>query len=308
MTLRRHIAYACCQAVLAATMTGCFTGVESTPRITADDARHSGVSNSPEMALSAKIGPERPSDWTPGKQWVVTDNKISLIFTPTVTEELPSDTLTLVGLQPITTITGEQAAAIALACGERTYIYMPGVAWNALEDRDRIDIPFAIELSQVAQADSLLRGHRYYIKTPKWRDGAGRPTTGLRHVPVTITAVTAGTESSPLMVHFTADGDTAERTVYLTCGSRPTANRNFDRVFTLSDPRREYPAITDATWQHIIHSEVVEGMTRDECRLALGTPTDLRRGATTGAQIEHWSYDDGVYLIFEDGILTRFRR
>lgn len=308
MTLRQHILHTCCPALLAAMLTGCFTGVESTPRITAADARHSGVTDTPELALSAKMGPERPSQWRPGKQWVVTDSKISLIFTPTVTDALPSDTLTLVGLQPITTITGEQAAAIALACGDRTYIYMPGVAWDVLDRRDRIDIPFAIELSQVSQADSLLRGHRYYIKTPQWRDDNGRPTTGLRHVPVTITSVTAGTETAPLMVHFTTEGDTARRSVYLTCGSRPTANRNFDRVFTLSDPRREYPAITDATWQHIIHSQVVEGMTRDECRLALGTPADLRRGATTGAQIEHWSYDDGVYLIFEDGILTRFRR
>lgn len=42
-------------------------------------------------------------------------------------------------------------------------------------------------------------------------------------------------------------------------------------------------------------------MTRDECRLALGAP------ATTG-MVEFWQYSDGIYLLFEENILTRFRR
>ena len=94
----------------------------------------------------------------------------------------------------------------------------------------------------------------------------------------------------------------------MTYGTSASATRNFDRLFSFTDPRRSYPRITDATWQKIIRSQVEAGMTRDECRLALGAPDHIDRGATPGAQLERWTYDNGVYLIFEDGILERWRK
>ena len=48
-------------------------------------------------------------------------------------------------------------------------------------------------------------------------------------------------------------------------------------------------------------------MTRDECRLALGAPNSYRTIPVYNAIVEQWNYDDGLYLIFEDGILTRYR-
>ena len=48
-------------------------------------------------------------------------------------------------------------------------------------------------------------------------------------------------------------------------------------------------------------------MTRDECRLALGAPPEVLRTPSYGGMREVWSYSDGVFLIFEDGYLTRFR-
>ena len=49
-------------------------------------------------------------------------------------------------------------------------------------------------------------------------------------------------------------------------------------------------------------------MTRDECRLALGTPDSIDRATTVGnTHFERWSYENGVYLLFEDGYLSKFR-
>ena len=96
--------------------------------------------------------------------------------------------------------------------------------------------------------------------------------------------------------------------MWLTYGSSRAATRNFDRLFSFSDPRTNYPQISDHTWQLITRSQVAVGMTRDECRLALGAPSSINRGATRAAQLERWLYDDGIYLIFEDGILTRYRK
>ena len=49
-------------------------------------------------------------------------------------------------------------------------------------------------------------------------------------------------------------------------------------------------------------------MTREECRLALGAPTTLRRIPTYGGMRENWQYSDGVYLYFDDGYLTQYRQ
>ncbi len=292
-----------------ATLNSCFTGVESTPRITADDVRHAGVESSSEQLFAACIAPERPAAWKRGKQWLVDDNKMGIIFNPPVTDSLKGQVLTLEELSAAPTVIGVDAVELRFSAPDgRVYSYLPGVPWNDLQSRRSLDIPFAVELSPVAKADSLMRGNTYYIKSPLWCDVDGRSTGGLRHIPVTVTAVLPGTSRLPLKVEFSVEDDPEPHYVLLTYGDGPSATRNFDKYFSFKNPRLQYPRITDENWQRIIHSQVAIGMTRDECRLALGTPGALRRGATDAAQVEHWTYDDGVYLIFEDGILTRFRR
>jgi len=287
----------------------CFTGIESTPRIT-DRSHGASSAAAAEARFASVIQADPASAWQPGKQWLVSDSKISIIFTPPAEREFhPGDTLTLAGVAVVPTIMGTEGIAIDLRDSRGNICrYVPGTDRADFASRASVEIPFTIELAPVAKADSLLSGRTFFIRTPYWYDNAGGASTGLRHVPVTITGVGAGTSVHPLRVAFTCDADTATHYVMMTYGTATTATRNFDRLFSFTDPRREFPQIEDATWQLIIHSRVAEGMTRDECRLALGSPATLRRGATSGAQIEHWSYDDGVYLIFEDGILTRFRQ
>lgn len=287
----------------------CFTGVESTPRITADDVRHAGVESSEEQLFAACISPESPSGWSRGKQWLVDDNKMGIIFNPPATDSLAGKVLTLEELAPVPTVIGVDAVELRFSdSAGHIYSYLPGVPWNDLQSRRSLDIPFAVELAPVYKADSLMRGKEYYIKSPLWCDFEGRSTGGLRHVPVTVTRVLPGTSRLPLKVEFRVGDEQALHYVLLTYGDSQASTRNFDKYFSFKNPRLQYQRITDENWQRIIHSQVAIGMTRDECRLALGTPASLRRGATDAAQVEHWTYDDGVYLIFEDGILTRFRK
>lgn len=304
-----HTAMKLLTATMAAlALSSCFTGIESTPRITGDDVRHAGVTLTDEQRLGIAVTSQPPSHWVAGKQWIVRDNRIAIIFNPPATDTLLNDTLALVALNRVPTIMGDTAVELMLSSRGRVFNYPTGVSARDLASRRSLEIPFAVELSPIAQVDSLLRGNTYYIKTPQWTDAAGSQYSGLRHIPVTVTRVEAGTVMRPLRVWFVRAGDSTEYSVLLTYGEGITSTRNFDYVFSFTNPRNEYPSITDATWDNIIHSQVAVGMSRDECRLALGAPTRLQRGLTTAAQVEHWSYDDGTYLIFEDGVLTRYRK
>lgn len=57
-----------------------------------------------------------------------------------------------------------------------------------------------------------------------------------------------------------------------------------------------------------MRGQVAEGMTKEECTLSLGAPQSVDRVPTHGGLLERWVYDNGVYLVFADGILERFRQ
>lgn len=312
MTCRHHTIITAACGLMAAALGGCFTGIESTPRITEHDVRNSGVKAGPEQTLMHDIAAQPPSAWRPGKQWLVDDSKIAMIFTAASgrTDSMAGDTLTLRRIGSYPTLTASEAIEIVFtrSTGGDSLYYRPDIATDRLAARSRLDIPFAIELTPVAKADSILRGRTCYITTPNWYDASAHAISGLRHVPVTITGITAGTGIYPLKIAFTAQGDTTTAYVMMTYGTSPTSTRNFDRLFSLSDPRLNYPRIRPETWERIIHSQVTEGMTRDECRLALGAPATINRGASSAGQYERWNYDNGIYLIFEDVILIRYRK
>lgn len=49
-------------------------------------------------------------------------------------------------------------------------------------------------------------------------------------------------------------------------------------------------------------------MTKTEARLALGNPKDVSQGHNSALLYELWQYPDGSYLMFEDGLLLRFKQ
>lgn len=299
-------------AAFMAAATACFTGIESTPKITADNVRDSGVRVTDEQTFSAEIVAEAPRAWKMGKQWLVSDSKIALAFTPASDDasDLVGKTVSYVESRPVTTLTGDEVVELVLTdAAGRVFFHRTGIPVRDWEERLSYSIPFTVEMSAVERADSLMRGKTYYITTPRWFDQDGHDITGQRHIPVTVQTVEAGNHIYPLRVAFTQNERPQEpvRYILMTYGTSTASTRNFDRLFSFTNPRNSYPHITDATWEKIINSQIAEGMSRDECRLALGAPAKVDRGATPGMQLERWSYENGVYLLFEDGYLTKFR-
>ncbi len=292
-------------------LSSCFTGIESTPRIEASKDVEVSLQPTEEQKFVECVKPEAPSQWQPGKQWLVADDKISLIFSPSAenNSSLKGEVITYESRRNIPSITGEDVVELTFVDSKgRKFVYDSGVNVDDFSVRNELVIPFAIEMLPVELADSLMRGNTYYIKSPRWYDAKGNVSHGLRHIAVTIDSVVPGNAIHPLMVAFHQENDSQQHYVMMTYGAAANATRNFDVLFSFADPRASYQEIEEETWQLITRSEVKEGMTRDECRLALGAPNSLLRGAAYGEHVERWTYDNGVFLIFEDGILTRFRK
>lgn len=300
----------------------CFTGVEGTPRINADDVRKQrAAGTSAEALFLADVSPQPPSQWAPGKPFFVVNDRISLIFTSASdrTDGLKGHTIHFEGFTPAMSLMGDDTSEAVFRSddGRRLYYRIAGLSAARLDTLSVLAVPFTVDPAQVAHADSAMRGAHYFIRTPMWyRPDTRTATEGLRHVEVTVDSVGAGDENFPAAVYFTVTDpalqakvcpDGGNRMVYMSFGHSRSATRNFDVLFSFTDPRKKYPAIKDDVWALITTSKVREGMTRDECRLALGAPPSLERIPTTAGMAERWRYTDGVFLIFEDGFLTRFR-
>ena len=78
----------------------------------------------------------------------------------------------------------------------------------------------------------------------------------------------------------------------------------FQENFTFDNPRDKYPDISDETWKHIQRRIAKIGMTKKECRLALGIPksknTDIN---SNGVTFEQWVYHS-MYVYFKDGRIS----
>ncbi len=310
-------------AVFAAAGTaGCFTGVESTPRISDSDVKRSQASGvTAEQVFLTDIVPLPPAQWSRGRELLVARDRIGLIFTNAsdIPEHLEGEVIRFDGFTPARTLTGDDAteAVFTTVDGRRLHYRLPATDAQRIDTLSELAVPFTIDLDVVRRIDSRMRGQHYFVRTPAWYTTADRqPTAGLRHVEVTIDSVGPGDENFVAAVYFTVTdqelrnrvcADGANRMVLMSLGSGRAATRNFDTLFSFNDPRKQYPEIKDDVWQLIITSKVREGMSRDECRLALGAPPAVERIPTYGGMRERWSYTDGVYLIFDDGYLTRYR-
>lgn len=312
MKILNKILLATVAAVLLLTPTACFTGVESTPKITARDIKKRKITRLPEEDLLAGVAREKPSHWKTGKRFFVTDDRISLIFMPASyagnTEmSLAGKEIVLENVSSVTSITGGQEMELTFRAPDgSTLVYRPGADKASFSSRERLDIPFTVECSVIDAVRDRMVGNSYYILTSRRLDANGTETRGLRYDPVRIVDVTAGNTIQPLRVYF----DTPEghrQSLMMTIGSDATSTRNFETLFAFTSPRSKYPDITDKVWEKIRHSQVETGMTPQACRLALGSPDSYRQVPSTMGMVEFWQYDNGVFLRFVNGALQDFR-
>lgn len=299
-------------AVISMALTGCFTGVESTPKITTSDVKRENVHVTEEQKWLADVNPEPFSQWKPGKEFYVTDNKITLVLNPVYTEMAPLEKATIryKGYREVLAVTGETSTELLFDSPEGVeLVYRVDMSPQTLESRQWVDVPFTIEQSVIDRTADMMTGKHLWVLTSGWYDINDRAIQGRRFVPVTVSAVLPGNTVYPVTLEFTPDSHPHIKFhLFMSVGNNNRLMRPFASLFSFTDPRIKYPAITDETWQLIIDGRVATGMTRDECRLALGSPKDVDRQSGYSSVHERWTYENGIYLIFEDGMLTRFRR
>lgn len=298
--------------LLACGMSSCFTGIESTPKISEKDLSRERIVVTNEEKFLSDIQPGPFKNWRKGKIFFVTDSRINLALEPTQ-NPIPAngDYLTYDRYREIPSLTGTLNTEIVLVDQHgNEFSHRINATPEELASREKIEIPFTIDMSVVDSTKEKLINKTLFLRTSMWFDADGNAMTGLKYIPVEIVDVEPGNTVYPVKVKFKTINypDIQPAYVFMSVGDSAKSARNFASLFYFDDPRKRYPNISDENWASIIHSRVAPYMTREECRLALGNPTSIDRRHGTNTYSERWNYENGISLIFDDGILRNFRK
>ncbi len=294
----------------------CGTGIEMSRRVTDKEVQRildKGAGNEAVVTLEA-YRDSFPA-WEPGKRFWVADDRVTEMLA--VTYGYDKDTLHLAG--HVLRYQGYSRSGIAVYGDDRrifinfedeqtglglSYVMMSRDAKHTLSS-----LPMLIDLDMVNHVSRQLVGKDFYIRTPIWYDRQSEQMIDGRHfIKVHIDSVLPGNAVLPLRVLFTTL-DTGEKAmVWMSDNASTMHGRDFDALFVERDPHLGHPAITDANWELITRGQVVVGMTKEECRLSLGSPQRISENPDQGGMREYWYYDGGSYLFFVDGLLNQFRR
>ena len=298
----RHPGFAFLGLLIMPVMQSFFTGIESTPEITYKEVRKQNAVASREQEMAESFTPEKYAGWKPGKRFFVTDPKVAWALRGAAGIQR-GDTLEILCFSEGIDITGAPTREIAMR-----NLRMPSdtIVCVAPEvgKTEYYRIPFLIEESVIDTMRRALVGNTYYLKSALWYSDDGNTVRGRKFIPVKITGVMPFSDDYAAMVSIVDESNGATSGVLMSqnVGS-PT--RSFDTLFSITDPRRNYPETTDANWEAIRNSRVNDGMTRREVTAALGVPASIDRGVNQSAAYERWTYSDGISLLFVDGILTK---
>lgn len=204
---------------------------------------------------------------------------------------------------------GVPHASLVFECEGELYKFDTNRGFDSLLDKSYTPfLPHMVSLDRVERAKKVLIGKKLYIKTAVWYNENQTMKSGRKMVPITITDVVAGTERLSAFIQFIdVKGNTSYVFMNLPSSDFSKQYLTFHRLFDFENPRLAYPLITDKHWELITQSKVCVGMTKDECRLSLGLPTEVNRVPTYTGLVERWHYASGMYYVFEDGILTQAR-
>ncbi|MBQ6078856.1 MAG: hypothetical protein IJK93_01135 [Muribaculaceae bacterium] len=307
--------FAIAAVLLSLLAVACGTGIEVTDHVTDKDVqRVLEQGEIKQQSISLTPYDDSLSVWRVGKRFWVADNRVRELMVHQSDYDL--DTINLAGH----VLTFQDAISALSYTGDenkvdiwfvdeadsRSYVYRFGMPKEAVGRG--VSLPLLIDMDLVEHYAQQIQGKDYFIRTPIWYDRANEQMMNGRHfVKVHIDSVLPGNVVFPMRLLFTSD--TGERAmVWMTENTSSMLGRDFDSMFSLNDPHLSYPTITDATWNLITRSQVVEGMTKEECRLSLGNPKSINERPDQSGMKEYWYYDGGSYLYFVDGLLNQFRR
>ena len=294
----------------------CGTGIEMSRRVTDKEVQRvldKGAGRESVVTLEA-YRDSFPA-WEPGKRFWVADDRVTEMLA--VTLGYDKDTLHLAG--HVLRYTGYSRSGLAVYGDDRRIFInfedeQTGLGLSyVMKSRDAnhtlFSLPMLIDLDMVNHVSRQLVGKDFYIRTPIWYDRQSEQMIDGRHfIKVHIDSVMPGNAVLPLRVLFTTL-DTGEKAmVWMSDNASTMHGRDFDALFVERDPHLGHPAITDANWELITRGQVVVGMTKEECRLSLGSPQRINENPDQGGMREYWYYDGGSYLFFVDGLLNQFRR
>ena len=298
-------------------ITACRTGIEGTKTIKMSRSERRELLPGAEERLAARIHPDTLGQWKSGKKFVISDNKASLLLESPALSVSAADTARLAGLvigfervTPRPTPGGDTVAILEFAGPDGIYRYNTSRKLrDALHTLTGLDVAMMIDLDLVSKADSILSGRKVWTMSRLWYDESGNSLSGRKFEPVTITAVEAGNMIFPLKVRFRDDAGRSS-SMYMNVNNASgigAESRTFPSLFSLTDPKLDYPSVSQETWENICNGRVALGMTKDECRLALGNPSEVDAGYNWSSVIDVWGYRDGTFLQFQDGLLINFR-
>lgn len=268
----------------------------------------------PERTFAQKFRADSFARWKPMRLFRLADRRGAITYLPHAgksAELNEGDTLAYRGTRTIPSILGDQTVELIftrLHSDRDTFIYRSGATAEELGRRSELPLPFMVDLQQVERAAATLTGKELYTATDRWVSADGSDLKGRKFLKVKIESVDAANENYPYFISFISAESTNERGGLLmayTVEEGIPALRGFENLFLLNDPRPNYPLISDEHWELIRSGVVITGMTSQEVRLALGSPNEIDRRADQSILYERWSYPGGVYLIFEDGLLSR---
>lgn len=291
----------------------CSTGIEGTKTIKMSRAERRETQPTPEELFATQIVSVPVSEWTPGKRFLIVDEKARLIFD--MSAIAPSDSvkghvLKFEDIELRPEPGGKDVIVLRFSDnGKPVRFRTSRIVGSRQLDMTGLDIPMTVDLDLVDLADSLLTGRSFWTRNRLWYDSDMAPYYGRKFVPVTVSGVRPGSQHFPLTVDFIDEsGEKASFLMNVKAESGLGAeSRTFPTLFSMTDPKTYYPSIQPEIWDNIRNGKVALGMTKEECKLALGNPTDVDTGHTWGNLVEVWSYKDGKFLYFEDGRLTNFR-
>lgn len=311
LKLKKYL-LAAASGLLLMPLQGCFTGVESTKQIklSKEDVRLSDISVEDRLLLPLR--PEPAGEWKRGKRFYVTDDKAALNFDA---KGLPADPLDLhLGGKEISFVDTEKTVG---ADGRESLGMIFDYNGTQLKirfnssDNSReptsTELPMLVDRDLVDRAGKILSGREMWTRTRLRYDLQDSPAEGLKFEKVRIDSVGPGNMIFPLKVYFT---DSSGRAAYvlMNYGSKGTESRSFGSQFALADPRKAHPDTDDEVWDLIRRGDIRTGMTKEECRLSLGRPESSDEQPGWGRMYEVWQYPGSVWLYFEDGILSRYRK
>ncbi len=293
---------------------GCSTGIESTKKIkmTKEDVKL--MVKTPEQNLAESILGVPLSSWEKGRRFMAMSDRTLYIFEPASLESdlseqsLKGKTLTYMGTESQTNPGLMDECVILFSDGNRILRYKTGKPTDvALKEIDSSKLPLISDLSLIEQWKEKISDKTLWTKSNLWYDSSGERMPGLKFAKVKVKDVVPSTGDFPMNVLIYGPG-MKEASLHMNYTSDIHDSRNFAAIFFLSDPKDKYPQISDENWSLIQRGKLGRGMTKEECKLSIGNPDEVRSGHSHSQTMDIWQYSDGTYLFFTDGLLNEFRQ